>query len=103
MKLKIRTFLAIVATATITNIAYSQTPYDDFAPSETKKEMLKLPETVFRAENSDTASLIRYVELDKEKNSISYFDINDSLLYTYNLTLTDKKWISVDPLAQKYP
>jgi hypothetical protein len=46
-----------VATATITNITYSQTPYDDFAPSETKKEMLKLPDEVFRAENSDSSSL----------------------------------------------
>lgn len=103
IKSKIITVLVIVATATITNITYSQTPYDDFAPCETKKEMLKLPETVFRAENSDTTSLIRYIELDRSKYTISYFDINDYLLFTYNLKLTDKKWISVDPLAQKYP
>jgi len=102
MKLKIRIFLVIVATATITNTTYSQTPYDDFAPSESKKEMLKLPETVFRAENSDTTSLIRHIELDKEQFTISYFDSRDSLINIFFLTPKDFKWWSVDPMAQKY-
>lgn len=102
MKFKIKTFLAIVATATITNIAYSQTPYDDFAPSETKKEMLKLPNSSFTAINSDTSSKVRFVELNIDEFSLSYLDLNKELIQKVALKPTDLKWWSVDPRAEKY-
>jgi len=103
MKSKIKTFLVIVATATIANIAYSQTPYDDFAPSETKKEMLKLPETTFRAVTNDTSSNVRYIEFDKESYVLKYLDKNNKLITQSQLNPSDFKWISVDPHASSYP
>lgn len=103
MKSKIKTVLAIVATATITNIAYSQTPYDDFAPSETKKEMLKLPNATFKAYNVDSSGEISYMVLDNEYYTISYFNQKDSLLKIYYLEPKSIKWLSVDPKASKYP
>lgn len=56
MKSIFKTFLAIVAFVIITNIAYSQTPYDDFAPIKEKKEILKLPTSTFKVFNNDTSS-----------------------------------------------
>lgn len=103
MKLKIRTFLLIVATATINNIAYSQTPYDDFAPSESKKEMLKLPDAIFRVEANDTTLDIRYIEFDKEYFTLKYLDKNNEIIAQTKLEPTDLKWLSIDPLAEKHP
>lgn len=103
MKSKIRTFLAIVATATITNIAYSQTPYDDFAPSLSKKEMLKLPEVTFRVINEYSSSAVMAIELDKETLVLSYLGENDTVLAIAQLKPTDLKWWSVDPKVADSP
>ncbi len=102
-KIAIKKLLVAVAIATATNISFAQTPYDSFAPSSEKKEMLKLPETTFRAYNTDTTSESRYIELDKEMYTISYFNENDSLLKTVQLEPTAMKWYSVDPHASNYP
>ena len=102
-KIAIKKLLVAVAIATATNNSFAQTPYDSFAPSSEKKEMLKLPETTFRAYNTDTTSESRYIELDKEMYTISYFNENDSLLKTVQLEPTAMKWYSVDPHASNYP
>ncbi len=103
MKSAIKTFLLVVATATTNNIVIAQTPYDDFAPSNKKKEMLKLPETTFRAYNSDSTNNIKYLELDKELLAVSYYNEKDSVIKKVFLKPSDFKWLSVDPLASKYP
>jgi hypothetical protein len=103
MKSAIKTFLVVVAVATTTHIAIAQTPYDDFAPSKKKKEMLKLPEATFTAYNEDTASLVKYVELDKETLTLKYFGKDSLLIAQTQLQPNDFKWLSVDPLAYKYP
>lgn len=103
MKNAINKIFVVAAFAATTHVAIAQTPYDDFAPSETKKEMLKLPETTFRAINNDSLSLIRFIELDKELLLLSYYDQNNNLIKVAQLKETDFKWLSVDPLAQKYP
>jgi len=103
MKIKIKTFLMIVAIATITNITYSQTPYDDFIPSSSKKEMLKLPEVTFRVESTDTLSDIRFIELDKESLILSYLDKDNIVIAKVQLEQSDFKWLSIDPLAEKHP
>jgi len=102
-KIAIKKLLVAVAIATATNLSFAQTPYDSFAPTSEKKEILKLPETTFRAYNTDTTSESRYIELDKEMYTISYFNENDSLLKTVQLEPTAMKWWSVDPHASNYP
>lgn len=102
IEFKVKTFLVIVAYATLTNIAYSQTPYDDFAPSTTKKEILKLPNVSYRAINNDTLDVIRYIELDKEYLTLSYYDKYNILLKKAYLEPTTFKWWSIDPRAEKY-
>jgi hypothetical protein len=103
MKSAIKTFLVVVAIATTTHIAIAQTPYDDFEPSNKKKEMLKLPEATFKAFNIDTTSNLKYIELDKETGVLSYFGKNDTLLFAMVLSPNESKWWSVDPKAAKYP
>jgi len=102
MKKAIKTFLVVMAVATTTHIAIAQTPYDDFAPSNKKKEMLKLPSSIFKAFNHDTTSIIKLVEFDKDNLTLTYFSKNDSILNVFALTPNEFKWWSVDPMAHKY-
>ena len=99
MKTAIRLFVLIVITAIINDLVNAQTPYDDFAPVKAKKEMLKLPKVTFMAYNTDTTNNIRFLELDKETLTLSYYDDNDSLLMQVFLKPTDIKWLSVDPMS----
>lgn len=103
MKKVIKTFLVVVATAISTHISFAQTPYDDFAPNAKRKEILKLPETTFKAFNIDTTRNIKYIELDKETGILSYYGKNDTLLFAMALSPIESKWWSVDPKAAKYP
>jgi hypothetical protein len=102
-KTNIKNLLVAVAIATATNVSFAQTPYDSFAPSEEKIEMLKLPNATFIAHNTDSTAEISYMELDNEYYTISYFNKNDSLLKIYYLEPTSIKWWSVDPHASSYP
>jgi hypothetical protein len=86
MKSAIKTFLVIVAIATTTHIAIAQTPYDDFAPSNKKKEMLKLPEVKFRVANSDSTNNSNYLLFDKENNTLTYHSKNDSIINIFALS-----------------
>jgi hypothetical protein len=103
MKSTIKQFFVVVAIVATYHIGYTQTPYDDFAPSNKKKEMLKLPETTFKAYNADSTSKIKYIELDKETLALSYYDAKDSLLSQIFLQPSDIKWISVDQMASGRP
>ncbi len=103
MKPTIKQFLIGAAIVATYHISYAQTPYDDFAPGNKKKEMLKLPETTFKAYNSDTTGKIKYIELDKETFALSYYDGNDSVLMQVFLKPTDFKWLSMDPMASSTP
>lgn len=102
-KIAIKKLLVAVAIATATNISFAQTPYDSFAPSSEKKEMLKLPEVTFRAINEDSTSAVRAIELDKETLVLSYLGENDTVLAIAHLKPTDLKWWSVDPKAADAP
>lgn len=99
MKKAIKTFLVVVAVATTTHIAIAQTPYDDFAPSNKKKEMLKLPEVKFTVTSKDSG----YIIFDKDNHSLTYYSKNDSIYGVYALAPNNYKWLSVDPEAKKYP
>jgi hypothetical protein len=103
MKYAINKIFVVAAFTATTHVAIAQTPYDDFAPSETKKEMLKLPDVTFKAYNTDTTNNVNYIELDIETHIIKYFDKNDSLLDIAYLESNTQKWLSIDPHASSYP
>ena len=103
MKPAIKKILLVATIAFTNHIVIAQTPYDNFAPSSKKKEMLKLPDATFRAYNIDTTREIKYIELDKETFVLKCFNKNDSLVKTAFVPPTEYKWLSVDPKAAKYP
>jgi len=94
---------AVIALIISAYSVIAQTPYDSYAPSKNKREMLKLPDATFKAYNVDTTSEVSYVELDNEIGVLTYFDKRDSVLQKMILKPLDSKWISIDPHASKYP
>lgn len=61
--LSIATFFALSALA--------QTPYDNFAPEQSVKSMIEMPETQFKVVNSDSNSEIHSIEFDKNTLSLN--------------------------------
>lgn len=82
--------------------AFAQTPYDRFAPEQSVKSMIELPPMQFKVTNTDPNSEIRSVEFDKNTQSLTLLNNNDSILKTIILNLNDKKFLTMDPLAEKY-
>ena len=68
-------FLSIITFFALSALA--QTPYDNFAPEQSVKSMIEMPETKFKVVNSDSNSKIHSIEFDKnsylwdEENPIS--------------------------------
>ena len=56
-------------------VVFGQSPYDNFDKKQGAKHTYRLPEIVFRAENEDTASVFRYMELDIETLVLKYMYI----------------------------
>lgn len=91
--LSIATFFALSALA--------QTPYDNFAPEQSVKSMIEMPETQFKVSNADSSSEISSVEFDKNTMSLNLVNSNDSVLKKVILNPNDKKFTSIDPFAEK--
>ena len=59
---------------------FAQTPYDNFAPEQSVKSMIELPQMQFKIANTDTDSEIRYIKFDKNTLSLSLLDDNNKVL-----------------------
>jgi len=81
----------------------AQTPFDSYAPPNTKNEMLKLEDVSYRAYNTDSLSQVRYIELDKEKLAQSCNNNIDSLFRIERLRPFEPNWWTKDPKMAKYP
>lgn len=84
------------------NANIAQTPYDDFAPSNSRREMLKLPEVKFRAYNVDSTNKVRIAELNTETLVLTLFSADNIIISSFQLTPTYYKWWTIDPKAEKY-
>lgn len=98
-----KAFLKALTLFIITSYSYAQTPFDSFVKSDKKKEMLGDKPVVFRAENSDTTGKIKFVELNLNDMTLVYYDRLNTIIRAVDVKPTDFKWLSVDPLASKYP
>lgn len=77
---------------------YAQTPYDSFSP-ETSRPMLGIAET-----ESQTDSILCAVFADMQNQILLLVDVsNGEVLAAAPITDEVLKWMSVDPLADKYP
>ena len=93
-------FLNIAAFFTLSTLA--QTPYDNFAPEQSVKSMIEMPETQFKVVNPDSNSEIQSIEFDKNTLSLNLLNESDSVLKSIILNPNEKKFTSIDPLAEKY-
>lgn len=82
---------------------YAQTPYDCFAPEQSVKSMIELPETQFRVKNINTNEEIRYAEFDKNTLSLNLLDNNENVIKTLVFNPNEKKFLTMDPHAENYP
>lgn len=80
----------------------AQTPYDNFAPEQGVKPMIELSEMQFKVTNTDPNSEIRYIEFDKNTLSLNLLNDDGTLLKTVQLNPNEKKFTTMDPLAEKY-
>lgn len=71
-------FLSIITFFALSALA--QTPYDNFAPEQSVKTMIEMPETKFKVSNTDSNTEIRSVEFDKNTMSLNFVNSNDSVL-----------------------
>lgn len=93
-------FLSIATFFTLSALA--QSPYDNFAPEQSVKSMIEMPETQFKVVNSDSNSEIHSIEFDKNTLSLNLLNENDSVLKSIILNPNEKKFMSIDPHAEKY-
>lgn len=78
--------------------AYAQTPFDSFAP-EVSKPMLGLKEPVDRPETIQYA-----IVADMQSQTLLLVDVScGEVIATAPISDDLSKWLSVDPLADKYP
>lgn len=83
-------------------VVFAQTPYDNFAPEQCVKSMIELPQTQFRVANTNTEGEVRYAEFDKNTLSLNLLDENDNVIKTLMFDSNEKKFLTMDPLAEKY-
>jgi hypothetical protein len=80
----------------------TQIPYDNFAPEQSVKSIIELPQAQFRVQNADTDSELRYAEFDKNTLSLNILDENDNVIKTLVFDPNEKKFLTIDPFAEKY-
>lgn len=93
-------FMSIVTFFTLSTLA--QTPYDNFAPEQSVKAIIEMPKTHFKVANTDPNNEIRSIEFDNNTLSLNLLNESDSVLKSIALNPNDKKFVSIDPLAEKY-
>lgn len=97
-----RLFLSLSMVILCVLTAFSQTPYDNFAPEQGVKSMIELSEMQFKVVNTDQNSEIRSVEFNKNTHSVRLLNDDGRVLKTVVLNPDDKKFTTMDPLAEKY-
>lgn len=81
---------------------FAQTPYDNFAPEQSVKSIIELPQTQFKVTNTNAESEVRYAEFDKNSLSLTLLDDSSNVIKTLVFSPNEKKFLSIDPLAEKY-
>ncbi len=83
--------------------AYAQTPYDTFDSTMTEVRMNQLKNRQFKLINADTAHQVKYMILDTESQTLSLYGKSEKLLGKKAIQVSEKKFLSEDPLTKKYP
>ena len=95
-KFKIKQLILVAAIAATQFLSLAQTPFDSFAPSATNSPMLALPEEDVTGIKNDS------VIFNSSEQSVNLYS-DGTLMKSMLLEKTHKKFINVDPMADKYP
>lgn len=83
---------------------FAQTPFDSFDTSMAKIPIYKSEKPQkYRLEVIGEKSSVKYVELDVDKRTLDYYDKGNKLIASAVIKNNEVKFLSVDPLTNKYP
>jgi len=80
----------------------AQTPYDNFAPEQSEKEMLQLPDSHFQILNNDLKDSVKYASFDENNLTLSLYSSNNKLIRSLPIKPLESKFLTVDRFAEKY-
>lgn len=87
----------------IVTFAQNSNPYQIFGHNSTVKYEMPVTEMLY-IKNVDLSSEIKAMAFDLENNKVKLLGANDSLLKEVSIEANQiLRWISVDPLAKKFP
>ena len=93
------TFLTLIIACALSIQLNAQTPFDSFAP-EVTRPMLELEEST----NTTSDSILCAIVADVQNQMLLLVDVSNAQIVS-SAPITDdiRKWLSVDPLSDKYP
>ena len=92
------TFLTLIVTCALVIQLNAQTPFDSFAPEATRP-MLEIEEST----NTTSDSILYTIVADMQSQMLLLVDVSTAkIVATMPITDDIRKWLSVDPLADKY-
>jgi hypothetical protein len=96
--------IIFVAVLFYVSASFAQTPFDSFDTTMKSVPLFKSDKAQkFRLQVTETNTPTRYLVLDVDNATLSFFNAKDSLLSTSKLKPNEVKFLSVDPLSKKYP
>lgn len=96
--------LLLTAFTCAITIIFAQTPFDSFDSTMKKVPVFKSESSpAFMIINTDKTSAIKFILLDVDERTLEYYNQKDSLIASVYLKPGTVKFLSVDPLSNKYP
>jgi len=102
--MKRQILMLLLAVFTITSsFVNAQTPYDNYAPEQSEKEMLQLPETQFQVKNRDLRDSVQYAVFDENNMLLTLFRNDKSIIEMIKIKPLNSKFSTIDRFAEKFP
>lgn len=96
--------IIFIAVLFCTSATFAQSPFDSFDTTMKSVPLYKSDKPqLYKIEVFDKTSNVKYLILDVESRVLAYYNQADSLLIATTLKPNEVKFLSVDPLANKYP
>src|ERR1035437_6466178 len=81
----------------------AQTPYDTYAPEQSRKEMLQLPKTNFSVFNDNAKDSVKYIKFDQNRLLLTIYNADNTIIKSIKINPLGSKFTSIDRFAEKYP
>jgi hypothetical protein len=96
--------IILIAVLFCASASFAQTPFDSFDTTMKSVPIFKSnSQEIYRLSVETEQSYIKYIILDAENKLLKYYNSTDSLVAKVYLKPNSVKFLSVDPLTNKYP